>query len=128
MPDDGYPDPGPATRRLAEFVAAKKGLDPDELEGKLLRWSEQDPQQYRSMLMRERYRILLAFARQIPVPNLRGSHSVPYGSYFRQWMTDGSLVVWVNRGEAIDQAHGDWPNEGFDVFGNGIRFSGPLDD
>lgn len=29
---------------------------------------------------------------------LMAHHSVPYGRSYRQWRTDGRLIVWVNRG------------------------------
>jgi hypothetical protein len=29
-------------------------------------------------------------------------HSVPWGKYHRQWMTNGQLYIWVNRGEVAD--------------------------
>lgn len=41
-----------------------------------------------------------------PAPReIRASHLVPYGSAYRQWLTDGSHVVWVNRGEIADLPH-----------------------
>lgn len=29
-------------------------------------------------------------------------HSVPYGRVYRQWDTDGHLLIWVNRGLVAD--------------------------
>lgn len=41
-----------------------------------------------------------------PAPReIRASHLVPYGRAYRQWLTDGSLIVWVNRGEIADLPH-----------------------
>jgi hypothetical protein len=44
--------------------------------------------------------------RPLPPNRFIAHHSVPYGRVFRQWMTNGDLVVWVNRGEVEDPVHG----------------------
>lgn len=33
---------------------------------------------------------------------IRASHLVPYGRAYRQWLTNGDLIVWANRGEIAD--------------------------
>lgn len=33
------------------------------------------------------------------VARIMTSHAVPYGRAYRQWMTNGDLIVWANRGE-----------------------------
>lgn len=37
-----------------------------------------------------------------PVSAFMAHHAVPYGRTFRQWRTDGRLIVWVNRGQVED--------------------------
>lgn len=37
-----------------------------------------------------------------PVTAIYASHSVPWGKTFRQYLTDGRLIVWVNRGEVAE--------------------------
>lgn len=33
------------------------------------------------------------------------SHAVPYGRVYREWMANGDLVLWANRGEIADLPH-----------------------
>lgn len=38
-----------------------------------------------------------------PSPSrVMASHAVPYGRCYRQWMTNGELWLWANRGELAD--------------------------
>lgn len=35
-------------------------------------------------------------------------HAVPYGRCYKQWMTNGELWLWANRGELADLPHKKW--------------------
>lgn len=63
------------------------------------------------------YKMLLEWQARIdslsPMPRrIFAHHSVPYGRCYRQWMTNGDLVVWANRGEIADLPRATLPPEG----------------
>lgn len=41
-----------------------------------------------------------------PVFRIVASHAVPFGRVFKQYRSDGRLLLWVNRGEVADMPRG----------------------
>lgn len=47
-----------------------------------------------------------------PIHRIMASHAVPYGRAFKQWDTNGRLLVWANRGEIVDLPRASKPPAG----------------
>ena len=50
-----------------------------------------------------------------PLWRIMASHAVPYGRCFKQYRSDGNLILWANRGEIEDIPRARKPNKSHEL-------------